>query len=882
MLKLYDTDHEFCAYLMAYKDLCIDTDLNTADKELTFTYLKPGVIQNEYYVETDSDRYVVKELHPSEEGTDVVCQLDLEALEADVFEKYTAVDNTIGQMANLALVGTGWTVVVESAIATLQRNVQVYQARPRQIIEKIRDAFMVEFWYDTIGKVVHFEEEIGEYKGVYLRRGLNLSKLSTSVDTYDYYTRIYPIGKDGLTIASVNQGSKYLTNFQYSNKIRTYIWEDSSYEDAQTLKDDAQAKLADLSRPKISYEVELRDLAKMSEQYSILSYSIGDTVDIVDPMVEVKDQQRIVRMSEYPDEPERNTCELSNTILTFEEIQDRLRKSADAWDDSTYANGNIKGVRVEGVEADGIVGIDVKINDDIESSEYIAGIEDRVTVNEGDISTNTTNIATNTSNISSVTARVGTLEATALTVTQANIRYADIGLAQVSTANVKNMYVRTGLIKTLIVDEQMVDFLDAVEIEADKITAGTIIADRVLLTTTDGLLYALNNLGTEQSANVDTLDGKIITPASIRAVKIDVEDLFAQDITATGTITGLEIKGTRGEVGGWTMMDRCLYAITGHGDEVITAVFQNTDIDTTYTVRRYGDNTILVEQWYSGADHICFRVDGIKSGWQIEVSGNYDHGDATLSTDVTHVSLAAQGYEQVYPDRWYNETLDKYIQVFSGYDFAYTYYGTVSQVDPTKVYHTNASDVEEYYILQGKRPVYLYQNGTYIETEDPEFEYAEEAPTHYMAGLPEGATLAPHGDTDAYFATQLYMTPDIDSSNIGLVLTLPTATAGETYVFTVTLYDENGNQVDITSVDHDGVTVDDNRKYSELIEGLPTTAVLGLKRTDQQGNVQMLFYVDKAGDMNAHTIYEGGTALEDKYVKKSELETLVRQILSNS
>ena len=41
MLRLYNTAKVFVSYLMNYEDLNIETDLKTADKTLSFTYLSP-------------------------------------------------------------------------------------------------------------------------------------------------------------------------------------------------------------------------------------------------------------------------------------------------------------------------------------------------------------------------------------------------------------------------------------------------------------------------------------------------------------------------------------------------------------------------------------------------------------------------------------------------------------------------------------------------------------------------------------------------------------------------------------------------------------------------------------------------------------------------
>lgn len=67
--------------------------------------------------------------------------------------------------------------------------------------------------------------------------------------------------------------------------------------------------------------------------------------------------------------------------------------------------------------------------------------------------------------------------------------------------------------------------------------------------------------------NTTTIDGGKITTNSIKAKQIDVTNLFAQDITASGTITGAKLYGTyieanSGEIGGWDVTSDKLFKNT--------------------------------------------------------------------------------------------------------------------------------------------------------------------------------------------------------------------------------------------------------------------------------------------------------------------------------
>ena len=374
LLKLYDQTKTFLR-IIDVADACAESELANGDKTLTFSYRgKQTDILNEYYVETQTDRYVVKEVRPDIDRTMYTCKLDLEDLEAAIFYRYTAVDKTIAEAAAPILEGTGWTVSVDEDLAEKERSVQQFKKTAYEIIMKIRDAFMCEVRFDTLNKVVYFADDFGEDRGVYLRPELNLKSLNLTIDSYDYVTRLVPIGKDGLTIEEVNDGKEYVENYQYTSKIRTAIWEDTNYEDAETLKEDAEGKLEDLSKPKRSYSVQIRDLARSSPGYSAFAFGLGDTISIVDEPLGVKEKQRIVKMTEYPDDPSDNKAELSNTALTWEEMQDRLQAAADAWDDVSNPDGTVNGVYVHGISDGNKVIIQTEINGNTKVNQAVKAV----------------------------------------------------------------------------------------------------------------------------------------------------------------------------------------------------------------------------------------------------------------------------------------------------------------------------------------------------------------------------------------------------------------------------------------------------------------------------------------------------------------------------
>ena len=223
LLKLYNKEKKALGYIKQYKDLKIESELSTGDKKLSFTLLQKQDIKEEYYIETKTDRYVVKECNASSDKfTDYVAVLDLETLEEPI-EKYAATDATLQEAADMALVGSGWRAEVDEALVSKRRNANLMNTTKLTVLKKLKAAFFCEIEFDSLNQIVRFREKIGKEQGVHFFKGLNLRNVKCGSDTYDYYTRIIPIGADGLKITEINGNKEYLENYQYSNKVRTYL-----------------------------------------------------------------------------------------------------------------------------------------------------------------------------------------------------------------------------------------------------------------------------------------------------------------------------------------------------------------------------------------------------------------------------------------------------------------------------------------------------------------------------------------------------------------------------------------------------------------------------------------------------------------------------------
>lgn len=183
-----------------------------------------------------------------------------------------------------------------------------------------------EMVFDSLNKGISVYEKCGEDRGAYFIERLNLKRLQVQSNSYDFATRLIPIGKDGLMLNI--DGKNYVENHQYSKKVKTMTWKDERYTDAESLKEDAEAKLDELSKPYRSYTAEIINLVEAvqdeekKEQYKeVFSIALGDTVLLISKSTGIRESHRIVKFYEYPLTKEKNKVELANTRLSFEEVQ---------------------------------------------------------------------------------------------------------------------------------------------------------------------------------------------------------------------------------------------------------------------------------------------------------------------------------------------------------------------------------------------------------------------------------------------------------------------------------------------------------------------------------------------------------------------------------
>lgn len=323
-MQIFNDKKERVGILKGFKDRKIVKTLDSGDKELTFKYPSDGelvdLLKEEYYIRTKEDEYVIRKRKTGTQFNEYTAQLNVEELEGTVFPYgFESKEQTIRACLEFAFEGTGWKVGV--CQITKKRTINKdEETNAWEVLQDCLSTYRAECKINSLTKTIDIYEQIGADRGRYFIEGLNLKKLTVTSDTYDFYTRLIPLGKDGIGIEWL--GKPYLENYQYSSKIKTYVWSDERYTNTTSLIEDGIAKLDEMSKPYVAYTADVIDLARQSEKYSsVFDFDIGDTVWMISRKTRTKEKQRIVKLTEYPEAPQNNTVELSNATKTFAEVQ---------------------------------------------------------------------------------------------------------------------------------------------------------------------------------------------------------------------------------------------------------------------------------------------------------------------------------------------------------------------------------------------------------------------------------------------------------------------------------------------------------------------------------------------------------------------------------
>ena len=248
---------------------------------------------------------------------------------------------TSGYALDALLYGTGWTTGICDVEGTF--DLETDQVDIYENILKVQEIWGGILVFDSLNKKVHHRDETKwlPYNGYEVKYQKNMQSLEKLYNN-KIVTKLCPLGEGGLNIKAVNDGSEWLTNFEYTDSVLEGIENNADIYDQDQLKRWGERKLKDLCKPRKELTVEAVLLYQL-EGYELETIGLNDIVDVINYQGIENDieQLRVVGYEYGLWDKSDATLELSDITLESTDIFKKSVKATNEINNGTLSSSKV-------------------------------------------------------------------------------------------------------------------------------------------------------------------------------------------------------------------------------------------------------------------------------------------------------------------------------------------------------------------------------------------------------------------------------------------------------------------------------------------------------------------------------------------------------------
>lgn len=407
----------------------------------------------------------------------------------------------------------GWTVGRITVDRIVKRGLEAMEQSPFSILLTIAEKYSGMLHFNSKSMTVDLLElQDTTRPTIDIRGSKNLKSVNISYDTSNMYTRLYCYGapdEDGneLDIMSVNPtGKPYIDNYEYFYKlgyekefvannpqlfVKTTIWRDSNYYDAQDLYNDGVKELAKIAQPVVDISITALDISTLGGNNNPCKLELGDCVRIVDEELGLNTLCNVIKRQVNHEQPHVLDITVTNSI-TYHDTLSKLFTDVNTVSSVVTSGGHIIGATtMEGVK-------------DYLNLYYL-----------------------NTEQLEADYARIDTLETNYLTSEQIKATYIDANAIAATYATVGSLNAIEAQIKDLDVTKLTAELADIKELTADLADFDKLIADSAEIEELKASNVTVVGKLTATDAEIDTIKSTYAQVGSFEAYKGTIENLFS-------------------------------------------------------------------------------------------------------------------------------------------------------------------------------------------------------------------------------------------------------------------------------------------------------------------------------------------------------------------
>lgn len=538
-LKCYSPGNKPLGFLHNVFDLKITKEIGGME-ELTFfipaNSPEAQMVQLEGYIVPEGEQiFVIRELNTHGKDIEVYCMLAIETLYGYCWSEVAKQGVNLVEAFEYVLKYTGWKFVNRTSTPARTRDIYIQNQTVWEALKVLCEVYFIEMTVDTHTHTITAYDSVGQDNGVFFISDMNLVNFRKDTNTHKLITRLIPIGKDGLNITSVNGGKDYIDNNTYSDKLLYGLWMQSAYTNPTQLKEDATKWLAEYAKPYITYNIDIIDLYRLNGN-QLFKFNVGDGVTIFDKVTEEKVSQRVVKIEIYPQDPTRNTLELSNKGKTFSDYFQMIQLMQNMANHFIQTNGSATGTGGTNGSSNPNLKDDSISGDHIQSDSIGTGHIQAGSITTDKLTANS--ITTDKLVANSVT----TDKLTANSITSDKIQANSIKTEHLQANIIDSNKIHAGAITT--------DKLQAGSVTADKIASNSITTDKLVANSITSDKIQANNIEAKHikagtitadkigagAIETDHLQAGVVDSIHIKSDSITAEHLQAGSIVAGSTV----------------------------------------------------------------------------------------------------------------------------------------------------------------------------------------------------------------------------------------------------------------------------------------------------------------------------------------------------------
>lgn len=259
--------------------------------------------------------YIVKTVSAQVDQVELSCALDLRDWQARCYLSYSNQGAGLGATVRSVL-PPGWTLEDQTSVSG-GRLVEMDGPTPLEIALEAAARFGCALrFFSKAQKVTMLQPDSIPCQNTCCSDELNLRQVPLlRADSTRRITRLYVMGKKGLTIQSINGGKPYVDASAATGPVVCGFWKDTRYDDAYALRSDAQRRVDALAAPERIWRLKAVELGQLWPERAEGEIGLFSVVRLIDRKRQEQTVVQVVEEKRYPHHPEMNQLTVSTKRL---------------------------------------------------------------------------------------------------------------------------------------------------------------------------------------------------------------------------------------------------------------------------------------------------------------------------------------------------------------------------------------------------------------------------------------------------------------------------------------------------------------------------------------------------------------------------------------